>query len=49
MEVIMDNGTGGFVMGIGKGDVTVDLQRIGEIYRNVCCTNQGCVQLAVAH
>ena len=34
-------GTGGIVLGTGEGDLTADLQRIGEIYRKLCCTNLG--------
>ena len=33
------NGTVGIVMGTGQGDVTVNLQRIGEIYRMIWCTS----------
>ena len=32
-------GTGGIILGTGKGDFTADLQRIGEIYRKLCCTS----------
>ena len=28
--------TGGIILGKGQGDVTADLQRIGEIYRKLC-------------